>query len=228
VEPALKESDFDAHSGTHAAQAIVDLANENPDSTMLCLGPLTNLALALKLYPAIGSKLKHLYLMGGNYQAVGNVPTSFTAEYNFYKDPEAAHIVLSELTCPITIVPWEIYLTHSCSTEFVAAYTHHETTTKGRFISAVLRGPMASLEKLQLTYGFCDELPTAVAIDPSIILETENRYYASVELHGLHTRGQVAIDRRNCSGRKPNVQFVTKVDMRKVEKMMLQSLEDKK
>jgi purine nucleosidase len=225
--PACEEADFQAAvPGKHAAQAIIEIVHANPGCTMLCLGPLTNLALALKLDPTIGDHLRHLYFMGGNYQAVGNVPTSFTAEYNFYKDPEAAHVVLSELQCPITAVPWEIYLTHPCSKVFTEAYTRNVTTAKGRFVGAILQKPLTKLETLLLKHSLCDELATAIAIDPSIILASENRYYASVELHGLYTRGQVAIDRRNCSGRKPNIEFVTKVDLEKAEKMMCESLED--
>jgi inosine-uridine nucleoside N-ribohydrolase len=220
-------SDFDAHvPEKHAAQAIIDLARSTPGCTILCLGPLTNLALALKLDPHLGHYVKHLFLMGGNCQAVGNVPTSYTAEYNFYKDPEAAHIVLSDMHCPITAIPWEMYLSQSCSKEFVEAYTRNEITKKSRFVKAILQKPLTKLESLQLSYSLCDELATAVAIDPSIILASENRYYASVELHGLYTRGQVAIDRRNCSGRKPNIEFVTKVDLGKAERMMLESLEE--
>jgi len=227
IFPSPDPTDFHAEvPEKHAAQAIIDIAHQNPGCTMLCLGPLTNLALALKLDPTIGGHLKHLYLMGGNYQAVGNVPTSFSAEYNFYKDPEAAHIVLAELGCPITAVPWEMYLVHPCSKEFVEAYTQNEMTPKGRFVNSILQKPLTKLENLSLTYGLCDELATAIAIDPSIILESENRYYAAVELHGEYTRGQVAIDRRNCSGRKPNIEFVTKVDLGKAERMMVESLED--
>jgi len=227
IFPPPEPADFHVQvPGKHAAQAIIDIAHAIPDCTILCLGPLTNLALALKLDPTLGDHLRHLYLMGGNFQAVGNVPTSYTAEYNFYKDPEAAHIVLSELSCPITAVPWEIYLAHPCSKEFVQAYTQNEVTAKGRFVKAILQKPLTKLANLNLIYGLCDELATAVALDPSIILASENRYYAAVELHGGYTRGQVAIDRRNCSGKKPNIEFVTKVDLGKAERMLVESLQD--
>jgi len=116
IYPPTEDAHFKAEvPGKHAVQAIIDIIRANPGCTMLCLGPLTNLALALKLDTTLGNHLKHLYLMGGNYQAVGNVPTRFTAEYNFNKDPESAHIVLSELQCPITAVPWEIYVEQPCS-----------------------------------------------------------------------------------------------------------------
>lgn len=46
--------------------------------------------------------------MGGNINGIGN--TTSSAEMNFYKDPEAAHIVLSTAECPITLLPWETCL----------------------------------------------------------------------------------------------------------------------
>lgn len=107
-----------------------------PDEiTLVCLGPLTNLALAIKLDPSIKNKLKQIVMMGGNIYgrsvkpcylfyalltyfyvhtvATGNVLAFVTAEYNFYKDPEAAHIVLEEMKSPIKLIPWECYFTHT-------------------------------------------------------------------------------------------------------------------
>lgn len=44
---------------------------------------------------------------------MGNVRSYSTAEFNFSNDPEAAHIVLKEMQCPITIVPWETFMKES-------------------------------------------------------------------------------------------------------------------
>jgi inosine-uridine nucleoside N-ribohydrolase len=41
---------------------------------------------------------------------MGNVQSYSTSEFNFFTDPEAAHIVLKEMNCPVTIVPWEVFL----------------------------------------------------------------------------------------------------------------------
>jgi hypothetical protein len=50
---------------------------------------------------------------------MGNVRSYSTAEWNFSNDPEAAHIVLKEMQCPITLVPWETFVRESYQ---VAAY----------------------------------------------------------------------------------------------------------
>ena len=60
--------------------------------TLLALGPLTNIALALRMKPEIETKIKRIVLMGGNVHVAGNA--SATAEFNFWFDPEAARIVL--------------------------------------------------------------------------------------------------------------------------------------
>ncbi|KAJ8971881.1 hypothetical protein NQ314_000494 [Rhamnusium bicolor] len=101
-----KEPDVSIIRDTPAAIAIHDIIIKEPNQiSIICVGPLTNLALAIKLYSELVSIIKEVWIMGGNHTAVGNVTSA--AEYNFYVDPEAAYIVLECLKCPIFILPWE-------------------------------------------------------------------------------------------------------------------------
>lgn len=89
------------------------------DVSLLCLGPLTNIALAFRTFGDLAHKVAFLYIMGGNSQAVGN--TSSSAEFNFFMDPEAAHIVLSS-SRPVTLLPWETCTEPCLSTVSVNTY----------------------------------------------------------------------------------------------------------
>ena len=78
----------------HASLALVRLASESPgEITLVALGPLTNLALAISLDPDLPRKYRRLVVMGGAVRATGNMNSPST-EFNFYSDPEAAAIVL--------------------------------------------------------------------------------------------------------------------------------------
>ena len=77
---------------TRAAQFIVETVMARPgEITLVPLGPLTNIAMALKLEPRIVQNARRVVLMGGTAYAPGNV--SPVAEANIYNDPEAAAIV---------------------------------------------------------------------------------------------------------------------------------------
>jgi purine nucleosidase len=77
-----------------AADRIVDLVRARPgEITLVTLGPLTNLAVALEREPALPSLLKAYVLMGGAYKAPGN--TTPTSEWNLYVDPDAAKAVFA-------------------------------------------------------------------------------------------------------------------------------------
>jgi ribosylpyrimidine nucleosidase len=78
---------------THAVQYIIDtlMASEG-DITLVPTAPLTNIAVAMRMQPAIIPKIKEIVLMGGAY-GTGNFTPS--AEFNIYADPEAAHVVFS-------------------------------------------------------------------------------------------------------------------------------------
>ncbi|XP_064468559.1 nucleoside hydrolase-like [Ornithodoros turicata] len=90
----------------HAALRMLEMAKAKRNLyTLVLLGPLTNAAVALKIDQHFTSYLKDMFILGGNYRAVGNVLPG--AEFNFWVDPEAADVVLAKAQCPVTIVPWE-------------------------------------------------------------------------------------------------------------------------
>ncbi|RWS18217.1 pyrimidine-specific ribonucleoside hydrolase RihB-like protein, partial [Leptotrombidium deliense] len=91
----------------NAVQTLNDLVRMYPKRiTILCLAPLTNLAVAHLIDKQFFEFVKELYILGGNIDALGNVTPA--AEFNFCFDPEAAHITLKNSQCPVTIIPWEI------------------------------------------------------------------------------------------------------------------------
>lgn len=79
----------------HAVDFIIHTIRTNPgEVTIAALGPLTNLALAIRKAPDIVDKINRIIYMGGAFFVWGNVTTS--AEFNWWFDAEAASVVLSE------------------------------------------------------------------------------------------------------------------------------------
>ncbi|XP_028074384.1 uridine nucleosidase 1-like isoform X6 [Camellia sinensis] len=77
-----------------ASEFLVDMVSEYPGQvSILALGPLTNLALAVKKDSSFASKVKRVVILGGSFFALGNVNPA--AEANIYGDPEAAEIVFT-------------------------------------------------------------------------------------------------------------------------------------
>lgn len=79
----------------HAAQVIVDLVMAHPpgEVTLAVTGPMTNLALAMRLQPAIVPRIAKVVVMGGARSEGGNITAS--AEYNIHADPHAADLVFA-------------------------------------------------------------------------------------------------------------------------------------
>jgi len=90
----------------HAVDMIVREIMARPgEVTLVAVAPLTNVALAVRKEPRIVQAVREVIIMGGALRADGN--TTSLAEFNFYVDPHAAHIVL-ESGLPITLLPWDI------------------------------------------------------------------------------------------------------------------------
>lgn len=78
----------------HAVDFIIDTVMANPGEVTLCpIGPMTNVAVAIVKEPRVAENLREIVFMGGAAFGPGNVTAA--AEFNFYVDPHAAHIVVS-------------------------------------------------------------------------------------------------------------------------------------
>ncbi|XP_021374885.1 probable uridine nucleosidase 2 [Mizuhopecten yessoensis] len=101
--PYIEEPDVGLLEEETAIDAMIRLPKAHPgEITLMCIGPLTNLATALKIDQYFGCRLRDCYIMGGNYYGRGNATVS--AEFNFYANPEAAFVALAHLRCPTTLV----------------------------------------------------------------------------------------------------------------------------
>ncbi|XP_071395333.1 inosine-uridine preferring nucleoside hydrolase isoform X2 [Centroberyx affinis] len=212
-----------------AVSAMIRIVNENPgEISLVATAPLTNLALAVRLDPSLPSKLKGLYIMGGNTESRGN--TTVCAEFNFAADPEAAYIVLNDYQCPTYLACWEFTCYSKLSWEFCDAWLA-QNTEKARFMAQIFRHSInVSLsERFQKEFvdgtGFisCDSYAMAAAVDDSFITESD-RYPVSVELTGTHTRGMMVVDTVNMLKKTHKAVIMKKVDMEKFKQMMMDAL----
>ncbi|VDI08040.1 Hypothetical predicted protein [Mytilus galloprovincialis] len=200
----------------HAVNALLRLVNENPgEITLVALAPLTNIALTLRLDPDFGSKLKEVFIMGENIEGKGG--DRLGAEFNFFADPEAAYVTLQELHCQTTIVSWELCKSVGAGVSW-AWYDQwvEVNTNKARFFKNICRMTAERNRNILKTQDFslCDLLAMALAIDSSIITEYLH-VWSTVELGGVHTRGQLISDWRNKTKNPPNVRIVKKFSIEK-------------
>jgi len=207
----------------HASVALVRMANEAPgELTLVAIGPLTNVAVALKLDPALPPKLKRLIIMAGTIHARGNTP-NVSAEFNVYADPEAA-LVVFDAWPQLTMVSWETTVAHGFSTELVQKWMSWQSP-RAQFFQQITGKTLAFLEKKyghSTLYG-ADGLAMAVAMEPDIVQEAEE-HYVSVEINGRFTRGQTTVDWDDRTGEQANANIILKVDQDRFVALMEQGL----
>lgn len=213
-----------------AVSAIVRIANENPGEVYLvATAPLTNLALAVRMDPSLPSKLKGVYIMGGNTESRGN--TTVCAEFNFAADPEAAYIVLKDYNCPTYLACWEFTCRSKLTWEFCDAWLAQDSN-KARFMSRIFRHSMEAARSERFVKEFvsglgfisCDSYAMAAAIDDAFILEKDEES-VSVELAGTHTRGMMIVDTAGLMKGPSKKAFILKrVDLKRFEEMMMAAL----
>ena len=100
----------------HAISYIIEtLMASDGDITLVPVGPLTNIAMAMRIEPRIIPKIQEIVLMGGAY-SIGNFTPS--AEFNFYADPEAAHVVFTS-GAPIVMMGLDLTNQTICTKDII-------------------------------------------------------------------------------------------------------------
>ena len=207
----------------HAVPALLRLSREHEgELTLIALGPLTNIAAAVRLDPDFPARIKQFVFMGGTIAAHGNTPI-VTAEYNIFTDPEAAYITLAAFP-QSTMLSWETTLAHGFAWDKFNRLCAIDTVG-GRFFKAISQ---ATAERLQRdfhrpAYLLPDPLAMAITLQPGLIRES-GEFYTTVELNGRSTRGQTVIDYNGISGQPANVNIIQQLDTDGVYEMFVAAL----
>ena len=222
-----------------AAQAWVRAARERPGELIgLVTGPLTNLALAMRLEPALPRLLRRLVIMGGAFGYRGN--TTPVAEWNISVDPESAAEVFTVWNAawgldmpthlPIVLglnVTENVAMTPSILSRLAAAAgsaTTPMSVLDDRGTRSAASNPLIRVLEDAMRFYFefhfdqgegylahlHDPLAAAVALDPDLV--RYRRTAIDVELVGTLTRGMTVADWNGSWGRHPNAHIGVEVD----------------
>lgn len=192
-----------------------DAAAKGDKVDILMIGPLTNLALALRLAPDITAGIGQLTIMGATVYGRGN--TTPAAEFNIYADPEAAAIVFGA-DLETLVAPWEPCVTHFMTGDEVDALLAEIPESPEKRFSAAL---VDHARRTTIGYGgpdhfrFVDPLAIAAVIEPEIVTKSI-RASVDVSLAPGITRGMTVVDP---SGRL-GTPMVTLIEEAKVDRLV--------
>ncbi len=190
---------------------------------LVALGPLTNLALALRRDRTRMASLRRVVVMGGAIASPGNVTP--VAEFNFYVDPEAAREVL-ESGLSVELVPLDVTRQVVLARAALDARLSVCPGRLARFVSDfTLKGFAFGAAVGEGGLTLHDPLALAVALDPMLV--TLEPLAVAVECEGTLTRGMAVADRRPLPPRQtrpPNCQVALSVDAERFLKFFLHRL----
>jgi inosine-uridine nucleoside N-ribohydrolase len=191
-----------------AATFIIDTIMANPgEITLVPLGPLTNVALAVATEPRIAENVKEVILMGGAANVPGNA--SPVAEANIRNDPEAAHIVF-HAGWPVTMVGLDV-TQKSVMTQDYLDRLKGANNRWTDFIHAITKFYLNFYKKLGIDgMPIHDSSAMAYVIDPTLF-ETKH-VYTDVDHQSEHHHGQTVPDWRGQREMEPNVHVAVDVD----------------
>jgi len=180
--------------------------------TLITLGPLTNLALALEADPTPLRQLRSVLSMGGAISVPGNVTP--VAEFNIFVDPHAAQRVFQS-GLPITLVPLDVTTKVALSRKEIQALAAGGSDPVLRFVADATGQALSYAERVEGAplFHLHDPLAVAEVIDPSLVQTVS--LHVEVETEDQATMGRTTADRQPLRGSQKaptNIQAALTVD----------------
>ena len=186
------------------------------------VGPLSNIAMAIKLEPRIVERIPETIVMGGGHE-VGNMSPS--AEFNVWVDPEAARVVFGAGLQNVVLVPLDA--THKALVSLDDCRRMRELgTPAAQAAAAIIERRIVGYDELQPmevphSAPVHDALCVAYLVDRTVV--SGRRAHVDVETRGELTVGRTVIDTGARFGREPNAFVAFDADAPKFLSMLLES-----
>jgi len=193
-----------------AIRAMIEAFRKEPgELELVALGPLTNLALAIRIEPQFASWVKRCVIMGGTGVLPGNATP--LSEFNWWIDPESVHIVL-ESGMKVEMVGWDVSLADSVIDTDLAEELRN-LGPLGQFSIDIQKALRRFIQEVTGRTGFDwpDPIAMAVTLEPDIAT-SEAHLRVEVSLGLGHERGQTIVDHLGNTKREPNCRVVYRVD----------------
>ncbi|MCX5972852.1 MAG: nucleoside hydrolase [Chloroflexi bacterium] len=197
-------------TSNNAVEAMIEAFRKEPgELELVALGPVTNLALAIRIEPKFASWVKRCVIMGGTGVLPGNATP--LSEFNWWIDPEAVHIVL-ESSMKVEMVGWDVSLADSVIDTDLAEELRN-LGPLGQFSIDIQKSLRRFIQEVTGRTGFDwpDPIAMAVALEPDIA-SSEAHLRVEVSLGLGHERGQTIVDHLGNTKREPNCRVVYRVD----------------
>jgi inosine-uridine nucleoside N-ribohydrolase len=192
-----------------AVDFLISRISASPgELTIIALGPLTNLALAVSIEPHLPRRVREVIVMGGAVATRGNATP--VAEANINNDPEAARTVF-HAGWPVTLVGLDV--THKVTmtpTDLQHLAAAHTPVTD--LITRITPFYLGAYKRMVGIDGFYVHDPTAVAVAIRPALFETREVYVDVVTDSERTLGQTIADFRNQWKTAPNVRVCLNVD----------------
>lgn len=202
----------------HAVDAMIRLVDAYPgDITIIALGPLTNIALAMRMDSSFSSKVKNIVWTGASVEGVGNVRPGI--EYNAYYDYAANYIVFNSTIKPVIMVTWELIVLHAPTT----------VTWRKEVLGKVKSPQIEFLNKIEAysmksgEWSAADSKTVAVGLHPELVTKAQLVHVEAVK-EGEFSKGVFLIDYTHVSHRPANAMIVKELNVEGFKNYLLKSL----
>ncbi len=205
----------------HAVDIILEMARRFPgELEIIALGPLTNLAMAILKEPTLPDMIKRVYIMGGAGLGQGNITP--VAEFNFYVDAEAAHLVIQSKLVK-TVIGYDVCLEET----FINPSDITHLNSLGSLGEFVVRSVKTVIEYHKSLgkdgFGLPDPTAVVVAFYPDIVTKQFD-VYGYVEYKSEKAYGQFNIDQLHATDNPHNVTAITEIDAKQFKEKLFQLL----
>jgi len=201
-----------------AIKAMAKVLEENKETLIIAVGPLTNIASLILSRPDLKEKISEITIMGG---AVGMGNVTSNAEFNIYADPEAASIVFKS-GIKINMLGLNVTTRTSYNLDMHEKFKKSDKKIN-KILSEIMdiRIKQAGSEENYTTYMH-DTLAVMYHTNPEIF--KSQMLYMDVETKGEFTRGMTVADLRINSTASKNINFVSDIDKEKFKEIFIKTL----